>query len=1443
MEPIELSFVSKGASIPGLDDVLSKLERVDALTAMLGKRSVVIDLKVNGGEALQATSQSFNSLLSMLTAAGEGGLAQKFGKAFNFNEGAQAISHRITTMRAELQTMETLHADALAKFNSHQNDRAKQLASGGFGNADNSAQWHKQNTERQQEIARHEKQMDSLRSRLGYMQQASGIGTVFSQLESAQGGKAWNFDAMKQGVGAAVEAEKKLETQAVETTGAMSAQMQVAAEKAKMMTALAAAVMKTAEADKVQAGAARENAAANQQAAAAGGGGHVSAASGGLGGSNLLGTRRRYVKDEQGNLVLEGAQQRFSTGMGREVTVDLAGNETRVTDSIRAHRAEMAQLLSEYRQRRAQISDPSQRALLDEQLAGSIRNLHAGMGPLGTSTEWGLGLPGKAGAKEESARKLHAQVATGVQRGQSEMDKLFWNAMDASNARDAKAQAQADAHAEQQAQRAAVEREHAEQRASFEGRKADGWRYGKPQTESEAGGGRTVTSKAQKRSITGEHQTVTLVEHFDAKGKLLGSTLKDLNNSLSHTGRGVTAVGESFARNLYSVTTWTAAVGALYAGLGALKAGFMGAIHTDREMAQLGSIFRGAPGEYKQLTSDILDVATHQGRMSGEAQAAGAKFAHLGLTRSETTQFTALSMRAANIAGIGGEEAAHDVASYTEAFGMDIGQATVALDQLNSIANHSNTTIKELMDTMGRTGAVAKATGFDFTTYASLLAGGAGKSGLPVTQFAQAMGMTLTNFADPQRAKELKMRFGVDTMREDGTAKSGPELIAALHARYQKMSPEAGQSMMTLGGGARNAQRMGAIFDNYDESISRSITAQRDLNSATEQNNRILDTTQAKLAGLESAWVAVWHAANQGGIKGVVNGVLGGAAGLLGAVDRGSRFMWDTGEDIVTAPFRKLGWAMGGMQGDSPAVFAKSDALLKNLEAREYVKLREEAMTASRLEWENSKNAMKVDYMVGEHFAGGAESIRQLPSAQGEKLIGLLAGDLGGDDELAVKKHKRDWLKLYDHGKGGDAVAKLFMEKAEESAAKARKGKVAELQAVMALRNEFDSSIEMMERYELVDPGVKRLFIADWKRQRDEIGKEHRTLPDPDQLPKSDSLATTNMRERTRYTLAGQEWMAGHFNTNSPQGQMDLARMGIAARGREADRLDPSRGAFIGPITDREEMARRDVAFGIRSPDRELSALLDVRQRFIPGAEAGLQFHREMGAFGVGLTRTRQIGDAVSGLGGLVDGIKNMPDEHQREGAAAAALAEAYKLQNDLLTRKQSILHDIRQTQQEMAREASRNLLLGSAGDQLAAAGLAGYFQKNGKMDTGTFAALDEATKRQILSTNPEMAPDQVTRLGELRREKGDLDANFPEMLKDINGKIESLRGGAPAVMNFNPTVSFAFGDQWNVAIEALRATVEGKMAEAVGQMRQENAAFRDQRQDVGADAMVGAQQ
>lgn len=1474
MEPIDLTFKSQGVSIPGLEDALGKLERMDALLGVFQRRSVVIDLKVNGGDGLIASVDAMKQLVGLMRAAGQGGAASALaGGQLNPGDAAKGMLGAVSAAKAELALVEQAIAAKMKTI-------AQLESTAKIGNPMEASQWRAKYATAQSELGGYHAKTSELNATISLLERARGMAEALKGVDFGSG--------MAQGVNAATAAEANLERQAEATTGAMGAQMQMAERKAKMMGELAAAVERTAKADVQQAEAAKQNAAANAQAAqaqaSAGRASFRETGPDGLPGP-LLRSRRRYVRNE---LDPSSYEQTYRTGDGRTRTVNQDGDEVRINDVIKANRDRLAALLGEYRQKAAS-ANLGQKSELAQQLVLDLRKLHAGMGEAGQD-EFGHKLLGMAGEYEGRARTWGGMPWL---REQGAMDKLWQDQMEKSNRRDARVQAaatkddvkltseKAKADAKKAEEDAAYwesvkannrrmnaeglaadherEKSEAEKRAEadriakhnagleaeftqFSGRERA--RMGKPEETIHEDGTRSVKRTAKvSNGIFGGDELLHFTERFDAAGNRLASTLRGTNNELTRASRGVTGLGESFARNLASVTQWSMAVGALYAGLGAVKEGYMGAIHTDREMAMLGSIYRGPAGEYKALTSDVLGIASQQGRTSEESMAAAMKFSHLGLTRGQTGQFTGLAMKAANISGIGGEEAAHAVASYAEAFGMDVAQASVALDQMNSIANQSNVTIKELMETMGRTGAVAKATGFSITEMASLLAGGAGKTGLPVTQFAQAMGMTLTNFADPERAKQLKLRFGVDTFNADGTAKNGPDLIRELHDRYVKMSPEAGQSMMTLGGGARNAQRMGAIFDAYDESVSKGIAAQRDLNSAENENLRILDTTQARLNGLASAWKAVWHEANQGGLKGATNGLLSGATGLLGAADRGFGYLGAGFSDIFGTPFRKLGWAANGMQGDSPKMDGL-DRFLENEEAQNFLKDREKSIMADRMDWERAKGERQLSIAVAQRFRGAAENIGGMSPAEGEKLLGLLAGDLGGDD-ATVGRNRKDWLHTYDHGRGSGAIASLLAAKAAETSASAHGSQGKEVDALRALRSGYEASLTMLDSYD-IDPAVKRMIASGWKRELSEIGVQHKGLADADEIQAQDSPGTATMRERVRYTLSGQEWLAGGMRSGaSPYEQLAHARFALQRREGEASLLD-RRAYGLGGT--REAQALMDQSHAIRDQDRQTFDMLAGREAFAPGMEAAQQMHRAMGAYGVGLNTTRQIADSIAGArdqAGRLGGMNGI----ERQGAAEALINELYEKRNALLTRQATITHDIRQTQEEMAREASRNLVMANPENQLAAVGWQRELMARGgkAYSLGEFGALSQEGKQQILSMVPGLAPAETNRLGELNREKRDLDANGGSFREQISTLIESLKAQAgPAPQLGNVNVDINLGEPFRQHIAMMSEMMNAKFGAELGSMRAAFASFLAAMQfgqGAGADALIGAQQ
>ena len=860
----------------------------------------------------------------------------------------------------------------------------------------------------------------------------------------------------------------------------------------------------------------------------------------------------------------------------------------------------------------------------------------------------------------------------------------------------------------------------------------------------------------------------------------------------------------NFGMKLGAVAMYHAAASTVYGALHALKSGAEGAIHTDREMAMIGGIFRGAPGEYRALTRDVLSGASEQGRTSEEGLAAAMKFSHLGLSRSSTASFTTLSMKGANIAGIGAEESAHAIASYTEAFHLGVGEATTALDRLNSVANHSNVTIKELMEVMGRTGAIAKASGFDMTEYASLLAGGAGKTGLPVNQFAGAFGLMLTNSNDPNKQKVMHQRYGVEVFTPGGEKKTGPQLADAINKRFHEMSPDAGIQMLSNLAGPKQAQRLAAIFEGYDESKARAIAAMRDIGSAQNQNNNILDTTSAKLAGVSAAWTAMWHSAQQGGLKTVTNGLLGLLPRALSGFDR------LTGQTV--AGFGDLyDTVIGESSRPSRVVQFKDNQKLDKDLQREQADIEVAVAGVSR-----GEGLAKASFMEASMFRDAARRIDDLNPEQARALMGALAKAHGGNPDQ-VKETKRSLLGAHADG----TIREKLMSFAEE--AKTRWGHDTEsheknaerlaagLRATRALAQGELEAEDAVPPITKTYPGhhgkprvvevdqrnheritMLRQRIADLDAQMDALDdrrKHHRDFEWVEQASDGTQSMRRDVPLRLHAISSFFEGLPVGGDSDRRKAQMARDREQVAAQ--RALALDMERK--VPGEHENDFIARSFEAGKIKIAANDRAHALDIREpsdRQHDAAMRGVRMgNNSLGGFGAGLNETERLMDSVRGIQGMVPGITQRRGMGGADGekAAGEAMAANIALTHNLEaleTRRLSVQREFNQLKMEENKHAAEGLAFASRSDQLTAAIFQRRLLTKGQMTPAEAIMYSPDTLRAIKERVPGALPFGA------RAEKEREMARIGPAIEDAKARAAAIRPALDAAQKL-PAIQF----------------------------------------------------
>jgi len=131
---------------------------------------------------------------------------------------------------------------------------------------------------------------------------------------------------------------------------------------------------------------------------------------------------------------------------------------------------------------------------------------------------------------------------------------------------------------------------------------------------------------------------------------------------------------------------------------------------------------------------------------------------------------------------------------------------------------------------------------------------------------------------------------------------------------------------------------------------------------------------------------------------------------------------------------------------------------------------------------------------------------------------------------------------------------------------------------------------------------------------------------------------------------------------------------------------------------------------------------------------------------------------------------------------------------NALLERQHSIVADIANEQQRQNIEAGKALMMAGRSEQLQAAMMQRYLGEKGQMSPEKFMFMSPETRRVAKDLVPGVMPPGMDRLGELQREKKQLDTGMPEMLNRIESVLKGLRDDTkiapPPQVNINVDVA-----------------------------------------------------
>ena len=442
--------------------------------------------------------------------------------------------------------------------------------------------------------------------------------------------------------------------------------------------------------------------------------------------------------------------------------------------------------------------------------------------------------------------------------------------------------------------------------------------------------GRTDTTTIQ-REINGRREMARLIVDYNHAGMAMNAIHEGTGDALAVADKAARGYGRTLLNGVASFGAFVAASGTVYGALSLVGRGFRAFADVDRQNAVLRTVFRGTAEEADALRDTVIGLAAVYGRSASEGMDAAIRWARIGLTTRQTAEAVAVSLQAANVAEITAAQAAEQLAAIYAAFGQSISGPRVALNEMNTVSNTVNATVKDLMAGLARVAPLARQSGLSLAETIGILGAGVARTGQSGAMIGNAMKALISSVSNPSLQTFMEKGFGIEVKGESGDIKDMSTILGELFTAYQKLTDAERQELLVKMGGKQQASRFAAILDGYVKGQQLAIQAQLDLTSADRENVNIRATMISQLATMGTMFDKLSvDMANAGGglslnttltsfvkllgnVMGVLDKLPGGAAAVVGVMALMAGRMLMTGL-AMTETAGKAGFLKGSVE-------------------------------------------------------------------------------------------------------------------------------------------------------------------------------------------------------------------------------------------------------------------------------------------------------------------------------------------------------------------------------------------------------------------------------------------------------------------------------------------------------------------------------------------------
>lgn len=358
---------------------------------------------------------------------------------------------------------------------------------------------------------------------------------------------------------------------------------------------------------------------------------------------------------------------------------------------------------------------------------------------------------------------------------------------------------------------------------------------------------------AELNALNAQLGNVSKVSNYKNALTELQTKLTQITSQAKLAGNETRTLGQRFGDAASKVAVWAGATSSVYMVTRALRDMVSVVIEVDSQVTQLKRVMDEST-DFEGMMSRSIQLANELGRSITEVNENVIGFARMGFHEDDTMYLAKTSTLLQNISELTPQESVDTLTAAMTIFNVEAGKSIEIANKLNEIDNNFAVTTQNLALSMTRAGASANTFGVsmeELLGHTTAIATATRESGSIIGNSLKSIYSRITTM---DKSEGVLKEAGVSMRDLSGETRDVSDIMAELAGKWNGLSKETQQNTAVNLAGRNQLTRFLALMQNFPIAIEATEAAMNSQGSATRENEKYMQSLEARIQKMKTAW-------------------------------------------------------------------------------------------------------------------------------------------------------------------------------------------------------------------------------------------------------------------------------------------------------------------------------------------------------------------------------------------------------------------------------------------------------------------------------------------------------------------------------------------------------------------------------------------------------------